>query len=153
MPRLNRLLFKSGSKGQAGFTLIEVLIAITIFAIGLLAIAGMQMTAIQTNSTASEITARAALAEGIMEEILSWDSTDPRFAAAENLDVPWPFGTDVANVDITEHSVVGAGRFSAVYRVIPNNPVQGASLVEVTMESEVGRQSGREIVITAVKRR
>ena len=148
MPRLNRLLFKSGSKGQAGFTLIEVLIAITIFAIGLLAIAGMQMTAIQTNSTASEITARAALAEGIMEEILSgggpvdFNAVDP----AEPL-VVWDFGGG------TEYWVDGAGRFRATYRIIPDQPITGVSQVEVQVISDAGRNLGRTVTITSIRRR
>ena len=40
------------SKTSGGFTLIEVLIAISIFAIGILAIAGMQIKSINLNSAA-----------------------------------------------------------------------------------------------------
>ncbi len=53
---------------QAGFTLIEVLVALSIFAIGLLAIAGMQLTALKSNSYAYSITAINAVASGVMEK-------------------------------------------------------------------------------------
>ena len=135
------------NKGQAGFTLIEVLVAMTIFAIGLLAIAGMQVTGIQTNSQASEITARAALAEGILEWILSeggpvdFNAIDP--GVWEN----WDFEGG------TEHWVDGAGRFSATYRITPDDPIPNVFSVEVTVESEAGRNVGRSTTITSIRRR
>lgn len=44
------------SKKEDGYTLIEVLIALTIFAVGLLAVAGMQTSAIRMNSIAGKLT-------------------------------------------------------------------------------------------------
>lgn len=43
-------------KKANGYTLIEVLIALTIFSVGLLAVAGMQTSAIRMNSTAGKLT-------------------------------------------------------------------------------------------------
>jgi type IV pilus assembly protein PilV len=56
---------------ESGFTLIEVLVALTIFAIGLLAIAGMQVTAIQGNSKAHSVTTKTAIANGVLEQIMA----------------------------------------------------------------------------------
>ena len=42
--------------GQQGFSLIEVMVAITIFAIGLLAVVTMQLTAIKGNSYSRRMT-------------------------------------------------------------------------------------------------
>ena len=139
---------------QKGFTLVEVLIAITIFAIGLLAIAGMQLTGIQTNSSASEITARAALAEGILEEILSWDLDDERYADAEETLTDWPFVIDVVNPANNEmtHTVAGAGRFTATYIVLPDDPINGVFTVQVTVTSDTGRNAGRTTTITSIRR-
>jgi type IV pilus assembly protein PilV len=55
------------------FTVIEVLIAITILAIGLLGIASMQMNAIRGNSLSDIITCALALAEDKMEELMGLD--------------------------------------------------------------------------------
>ena len=41
---------------QEGFTLIEILIAVTIFAIGMLAVGSMQVSGIRGNATAQGIT-------------------------------------------------------------------------------------------------
>ena len=49
--------------GCAGFTLIEVMMAIVILSVGMLAIAGMQINAIKGNSQASKITMATALIE------------------------------------------------------------------------------------------
>lgn len=63
---------------SSGFTLIEVLIGLTIFAIGLLALAGMQITGIQGNSRSHVITAEVAAGTGVISQILalSGDTAD-----------------------------------------------------------------------------
>jgi type IV pilus assembly protein PilV len=68
-------------RNQQGFTLAELLVALTIFAIGLLAVAGMQVTAIQTNSQANTLTAGTSFAEGVLEEVLTRPIDDPTFAS------------------------------------------------------------------------
>jgi type IV pilus assembly protein PilV len=55
---------------DGGFTLIEVLIALAIFSIGLLAVASMQVSASMQNRSSAEITEASALASGQMEELM-----------------------------------------------------------------------------------
>ena len=61
-----------------GFTLIEVLIVIAIFSIGLLAVAAMQMTSTKGNASARRITEATALAENQIENLmqLPYDHAD-----------------------------------------------------------------------------
>jgi type IV pilus assembly protein PilV len=73
---------------QQGFTLAELLVALTIFAIGLLAVAGMQVTAIQTNSRANTLTAGTSFAEGVLEEVLTRSIDDPT-VAGDSAGNPW----------------------------------------------------------------
>ena len=54
-----------------GFTLIEMLIAISIFAIGFLAIASLQISAGKNNRTASEVTAASNIASDRMERLMA----------------------------------------------------------------------------------
>ena len=56
---------------QAGFTLIEVMIALAIFAIGILALAALQITAINQNSGSRMQTEAAAMAEQLMERLMA----------------------------------------------------------------------------------
>ena len=58
---------------QKGFSLIEILIAITIFAIGILAVAKMQITAIKGNSFARNMTDASNIAQDKMEELIALD--------------------------------------------------------------------------------
>ncbi len=67
---------KTVSKQEAGFTLIEILLAIAILAFGLLAIASMQVMAIQTTGKAGRITEGATLAMNQLERFMASDYSD-----------------------------------------------------------------------------
>ena len=56
---------------QQGFTLIEILIAIAILALGLLAVATMQIRAIKTNAIASSISQGLTLGQAKVEELMN----------------------------------------------------------------------------------
>ena len=63
--------FSKGGPGgilqEEGYTLIEILIAITVLAFGLLAVATMQVTAIKTNAIASGISQGLTLGQAKVE--------------------------------------------------------------------------------------
>ncbi|MDA3819829.1 MAG: prepilin-type N-terminal cleavage/methylation domain-containing protein [Candidatus Delongbacteria bacterium] len=69
---------KITQKNQNGFTLIEVMIAITVLAIGILGVAKMQLSAVKGNSYASGLTEATAFAQNKMEELvaLAYDDAD-----------------------------------------------------------------------------
>ena len=54
---------------QDAFTLLEVLVAISILSIGLLAVASMQVAAIQGNFHAKGVTTATALAQDTLEDL------------------------------------------------------------------------------------
>jgi prepilin-type N-terminal cleavage/methylation domain-containing protein len=71
---------------QGGFTLIEVLIGISIFAIGMLAVARMQMHSVR-NTTVGNITSQATmLANQKMEELKTLSFDDLNNEVENNLD-------------------------------------------------------------------
>ena len=79
-------------KKEEGFTLIEVLIALTIFAVGLLAVAAMQTTSIRVNSSAGKMTTRITFAQDQMEKFLNMPYAAPWLEVAGNP----PAGVDSA---------------------------------------------------------
>jgi type IV pilus assembly protein PilV len=64
-------------KNMKGFTIIEVLIAMGIMSIGLLAVAAMQISAVRNNKTGNTYTQAASLARAQMELIKNGDIDEP----------------------------------------------------------------------------
>lgn len=62
--------------GSAGFTLLELLVALFIFAVGMLAVARMQGESIRGNTFSDLLTVATTLAEAKMEQLLSLASTN-----------------------------------------------------------------------------
>jgi prepilin-type N-terminal cleavage/methylation domain-containing protein len=58
-------------KNEKGFTLLEVMIAVCVLGVGLLAIASMQLGAVNANAKASGVSEASALAEFQMETLMS----------------------------------------------------------------------------------
>ena len=82
-------------KKQDGFTLIEVLIAVTIFAVGLLAIGAMQTSAIRMNSTGNRLTELSTLGIDRLENLMSLPYNAPLLAAGTRDDPTPPPGFTV----------------------------------------------------------
>jgi type IV pilus assembly protein PilV len=115
-------------QNQAGFTLVELLVAVVILAVGLLGLAQMQVTAIKTNSQSATSTAATAIAQKVVEEIAAMSSDDPMFDAPGN--GTWP-GSPV--------SVDGAGTYAITYDVTQvqaaGNNVTNVFRIEITVTS------------------
>ena len=94
-------------KDPEGFTLIEILIAMTVLMVGLLAIAAMQVSAIRVNSTALSITERATMAQDKLEELVALPYNDSSLDVTtggsphEDTDVPDGFTLTWTVVDGT----------------------------------------------------
>lgn len=58
-------------RNDEGYTLIELLIAISILSVGLLAVATMQISSIRVNDTARKMTRRATMAQDRLEYLMS----------------------------------------------------------------------------------
>jgi type IV pilus assembly protein PilV len=69
---------KGGYNKEAGYTLIEVLVGVSILAVGLLAVARMQITAIQGIDKSDEASIALNLAQREMERIIDMDYSDSR---------------------------------------------------------------------------
>jgi len=84
-PRQPNILFT-----DRGYTLIEIMIAISIFAIGFLAIAYLQITASKNSRTGSEITEAATIATDRMERLMVLAFDDPLLDPTANPHPPAP---------------------------------------------------------------
>lgn len=71
------------TREQDGFTLIETMVAMVIFTIGILALFGMQTAAIKENLAANNITTGATLASDRVEQLIALNYDDTEISEGE----------------------------------------------------------------------
>lgn len=127
---------------EGGFTLLEVIIAISILTFGLLAVASMQTTAIRGNDNASNITEATTFAQDTLEDLMAL-----RYTNSGLDDVNPGFGTP------TTHAIAAPTGYTGLsYTVDDDNPITNAKLITVTITwQDKGVQ--RRTVLTSVKPR
>jgi type IV pilus assembly protein PilV len=96
---------------ERGFTFIEVLIVIAIFSIGVLAVALMQVTVINTNTSARLSGEATALAVNQIEELMILDYNTAAELSADPIDNPHILneGAYTVNWIVTESDIDGNG--------------------------------------------
>jgi type IV pilus assembly protein PilV len=99
---------------QKGFSLIEILIAMTIFAIGVLALAQMQVTAIRGNAFSSTTTDGTTLAQDRIERLMT---------------TPY----DDANLNAGNHGPETQGVYNVSWNVVNDTPVANTKTVNVSV--------------------
>lgn len=79
-PKCSDFEYRKKRREEAGFTIVEILIAIVILSIGLLAMANMHVLAMFVNSSAKNITESTALAQSRMESLMRLSFDDAELA-------------------------------------------------------------------------
>jgi type II secretory pathway pseudopilin PulG len=80
---MDMVLRPSARKSEAGLTLIEVLVAATVLALALLALAPMFTTAVKSNASAYQLTNTTSLAREKLEELSGYPRSDPRLTVPD----------------------------------------------------------------------
>ena len=147
--KMTRHFAQDQKNREQGFTLIEVLVAIVILTVGLLAVGTMQISAIRGNFMSGNTSIALSLASEKMEDLLNKD-----YNHADLVDrITGNSLSSTTSVDwdeyISEEGVVGAGGFYRRIRNIANQspPNTKAIMVIVTWENNRHRVS-----IASIKR-
>jgi type IV pilus assembly protein PilV len=103
-------------KKENGFTLLEVLVALTIFAVGLLAVAVLQTSAIKMNSTSNKLTNISTLAMDQIEKLSAL-----------------PYTNSALNQGAYQFPSPLDNNYTISYTVTNNNPLPGTKNIRVTV--------------------
>ncbi len=130
-------------RGEEGFSLLELIIAISMLAIGLVAAASTLSTGIGSNRMAQRVTVETNLAYSVLDEFLAKDNNDGLFDS-DSTGTP-AYDLDTGNGATTR--VVNGVTYSAVYSITVDSPVPGVALVSVTVTG-----GGRTVTLSTLKR-
>lgn len=127
-------------RGQGGFTLLEVMVAMSILTIGILSVVAIQYQVVNGNTNANVVSQQVFLAQRVMEEYKN--NSNPASLRSEIR----------ANVD-QEGLVAGAGRPGGPYtvQVEVDNPLGGAvsRFITVTV-TRAGGIGGHPVIIKSL---
>jgi prepilin-type N-terminal cleavage/methylation domain-containing protein len=131
---------------QAGFSMIEMLVAVLILAIGLLGLAELQITAMKTNSKSGSIVASSTVAQMAVEEIMAV-KTKSNYLYNNMLNVEvsssqnWPDDPDdISLLDSGSVDADGDGDddFLVTFSSTPDAAGDGITEIDITVTSLMG---------------
>ena len=130
---------------QKGLTLIEVMIALAIFSVGILAVAAMQHVGMASLSKARQGSDLSRLAAGQIEAIMSMDYDDPSLAD----------GDDGYYPEAPDHGpqLLLGGKASIEWEVDDDFPVPGTKRISVTAHALTNAQGPAPFSYDYVKAR
>lgn len=132
MLQKQRVVESPGSGPAAGFTLLEVLLAMAVLSVGLLGIAGMQISSIQGNVTSRDLSVAVHLAQDRCEKLME----APFFADNDFTDNDADGEVDEAGEPSTDlaagltHQAVD-GKYTVSWAVVDDAPLPAISSITV----------------------
>lgn len=132
---------------EKGFTLIESMVALFVFTVGILALNQMQVMSILSNSDASGLTGASSWAAAQVENILSLDYNDPALIDGDGdgtgKDTAPNDGIDDADNDFGLNDVTAAtadgsltspdGNYMIYWNVAVDEPMRNTKTVRITV--------------------
>ena len=117
-----------------GFTLIEVLMALAIFAIGILAIAGLQIRSINMNAAARMQSEATTVAVDVMERLMSLPYEHPQLDESEG-------------IQQSDEGFYGA--YTAFWQITDESPVSWCKTITVWVTAD--SPNAREVTINFIR--
>ncbi len=127
-----------------GFSLIEVLMAVAIFSIGILAVGSMQITATKENTSAGKMTIASNIAQNQMEQLISLDYDDSANLNDANGDGEAGLTN---NTSATADHTTTDGQYNIYWNVAEDEPISNTKTIEVIVSWQGGQ---RQVSLTTV---
>ena len=133
---VKKFLETTGSRCNPGFTIMEVMIALAIFAVGFLAVGSMQITAINTNANTRNSTTVITIAKDRAEELMALPFDDANLVGSVTPGIDYTPAADADLIDNDEDGQIDeageTGHITISWTVIDDQPLPGTKSVRVT---------------------
>lgn len=120
------------SGAEAGFTLLELLLAITILTVGMLAVGIMELSSAQQNAAAYRITESATLASDRLEKLMRLPYDHADLAAGDMAPSQDADAVD-NNLDGVIDEAGETGNIAIAWNVSEDSPIENSKTVTVTV--------------------
>ena len=130
---LNTQIIHRSDFNQAGFTLLEVLIAVVIFTIGILSVNAMQISSINGNSAANIVSESTTWGSDRVESMLAMAYND---VALTDADADGDAGLNDVDANADGSLTSPDGRYSIFWNVSNNSPFIGAKTINVIINTQ-----------------
>jgi len=131
---------------QAGFTLLEVLMAMVILGVGILSIALAQISSLKVSSRSRSLSQAMYLAQEQLDLFMTMPGADPTFAAPveDAADPNGPIDVNPGDADETT--------FTRTWTIEPSTPVAGLARITVNITWDAASGATHQIELQGIKR-
>ncbi len=138
---------EKAGQGRKGYTLVEVMVAMTILSVGMLGLTTLQISGIRGNSLSGSNTEAGNLAKLHMESIINAEYDNPFIRdinKANNNNLKSVTNTDYRNVDL-QGNPIDWDRYTLVWNVADDTPIKNTKTIVVMVTWKNGQRK-RQIV-------
>jgi type IV pilus assembly protein PilV len=119
-------------KNETGFSLIEVMVALAVLTIGVLALYSMQISSLRGNAQANTVTSIADATADQIEQIMSLPYDDPLLTDFDGDGIAGLADTLTTPTPTPDHSVVSAdGRYTIFWNVAKDTPMSNTETIQI----------------------
>ncbi len=140
------MMVKNRLKKNDGYSMIEISLAMGIFAIGLLAIASMQISSRMGGRSAADSTEAAVVAMDKLEQLMALDYDDESGNNLNDNTGDGESGLSNSTVGTADYNETdSSGKYTILWNVAVNVPISGAKTIRVIVQwSKMAKATGTQ---------
>lgn len=124
---------------QQGFTLVELLVSVSLMVIGVFAVVSMISVSLRSDMIANGIATKTGLVREVLEDITSRSTSDPVLTtSAANQNYNFSTTHSLPGSSTQSQTTIQSATYTATYSVQTNTPTSGVSQITVTVSGGTG---------------